>query len=105
MNLLILKYVLNIEMISYLWLFATYGYSFTVFLLTTALNIVPLEWLRWTLLSVSALISICVILHELWRTMKEQLGGANLTKFLLIVGFLVASHGVLILSLKHYFLA
>ena len=62
---LIIKYVLNIEEVVYLWLFGIYGYSYTIFLITTALNIIPLEWLRWTLLVVSATVSLIVVLTEI----------------------------------------
>ena len=62
---LIIKYVLNIEEVVYLWLFGIYGYSYTIFLITTALNIIPLEWLRWTLLGVSATVSLIVVLTEI----------------------------------------
>ena len=62
---LIIKYVLNIEEVVYLWLFGIYGYSYTIFLITTALNIIPLEWLRWSLLGVSATVSLIVVLTEI----------------------------------------
>jgi hypothetical protein len=103
--LLIIKYVLTIEHIEYLWLFAIHGYSYTIFVLTTALNIVPLEWLRWTLLGVSALVCLSVMISELHRNLKENLKGPNMSKFIMLIAFLVFTQGVLILSLKRYFLA
>jgi hypothetical protein len=69
------------------------------------LNIVPLEWLRWGLLSFSGLVSLCVIVAELWRCMREKLGGPNFLKFIFTVAFLIFSHSILILALKRYFLA
>ena len=75
MQLLIVKYVLNVDHIEYLWLYAIHGYSYTIFVLTTALNIVPLEWLRWSLLGVSSLVCLSVMISELWRNLKENLKG------------------------------
>ena len=63
--LLLIKYVLNVDEVQYLWLFGIYGYSYTIFLLTTAMNIIPLEWLRWSLLGVSATVSLIVVLTEI----------------------------------------
>ena len=101
---LILKYVLVIEFVSYIWLFGVYGYSFTVFVLTLPLNIIPQEWLRWTFLSASALISLCVISAELTREFGKEVKGANLFKFIIFLCLLAGTHGVLILSFKKYFL-
>jgi hypothetical protein len=103
-ELLILKYVLVIEFVSYIWLFGVYGYSFTVFVITLPLNIIPQEWLRWTFLSASALISLCVISAELTREFGKEVKGANLFKFIIFLCFLAATHGVLVLSFKKYFL-
>ena len=100
---LMIKYVLNIDEVNYLWLFGIYGYSYTIFLVTSALNIIPLEWLRWTLLSVSALVSLIVNLAEIRIQLKDRLN--NLPKFMLLVGFMIAKYGVLMLSLKKCFLA
>ena len=70
---LILKYTMNILEVQYLWLFGVYGYSYTIYILTTALNVVPLEWLRWSLLSGSALVSFCVIVVEIFRVMRDKI--------------------------------
>jgi hypothetical protein len=103
LNMLMIKYVLNIDEVNYLWLFGIYGYSYTIFLVTSALNIIPLDWLRWTLLCVSALVSLIVNLAEIRIQLKDRLN--NLPKFMLLVGFMIATYGVLVLSLKKYFLA
>jgi hypothetical protein len=103
LNMLMIKYVLNIDEVNYLWLFGIYGYSYTIFLVTSALNIIPLEWLRWSLMCVSALVSLIVNLTEIRIQLKDRL--TNLPKFMLLVGFMVATYGVLVLSLKKYFLA
>jgi hypothetical protein len=102
---LIIKYVLNIEQVSYLWLFGIYGYSFTIFVLTTAMNIIPLDWLRWSLLGFSSLVSLIVIVTEIWSAMKDEIKGPNLAKFVMLLGFLIFTYGILILSFKKYFLA
>ena len=65
MMMLLIKYVLNIEQVEYLWLFGIYGYSYTIFMLTSALNIIPLEWLRWSLLGASATVSLLVVISEI----------------------------------------
>jgi len=103
MMMLLIKYVLNIEEVQYLWLFGIYGYSYTVFLLTSALNIIPLEWLRWSLLGVSATVSLIVVLTEVRMQLRDKL--TNMPKFMLLVAFLMFTYGVLVLALKKYFLA
>ena len=103
-ELLIMKYVLVIEYVSYIWLYGIYGYSFTIFVLTLPLNIIPQEWLRWAFLCASALISLCVITAELKREFGKEVKGSNLFKFIIFIGFLAAAHGILILSFKKYFL-
>lgn len=100
---LIIKYIVNVDEVEYLWLFGIYGYSFTIFLLTTVMNIIPLEWLRWSLLGVSASVSLIVVLTEIRMHLREKL--TNLPKFMLLVAFLIFTYGVLVLSLKKYFLA
>jgi hypothetical protein len=103
LNMLMIKYVLNIDEVNYLWLFGIYGYSYTIFLVTSALNIIPLEWLRWSLMCVSALVSLIVNLTEIRIQLKDRM--TNLPKFMLLVGFMIVTYGVLVLSLKKYFLA
>ena len=69
--LLIIRYILVINEITFLWLFGIYGYSYTVYVVTTALNVVPLDWLRWAFLIGSAIVSFFVIMSELWRVMHQ----------------------------------
>jgi len=104
MEMLIIRYTLNIEEVQYLWLFGTYGYSYTCYIATTGLVIVPLEWLRWVLLSTSAVVSFCVIVAELWRRIGDKVRGALLGKFAMLCCYLVVSHGVFVLAMKKYFL-
>jgi hypothetical protein len=105
MEMLIIRYVLNIEEVQYLWLLGTYGYSYTCYVATTGLVIIPLDWLRWALLSTSAIVSLCVIVAELWRAIGDKVrGGSLLGKFAILCGYLIVSHGVFVLSMKKYFL-
>lgn len=104
MELLIIRYMLNIEDVQYLWLLGIYGYSYTCYVATTGLVTVPLEWLRWALLSTSAIVSYCVILAELWRRLGDKVRGPLLGKFAMLCGYLMLSHGVFVLAMKKYFL-
>jgi hypothetical protein len=70
---LITKYVLFVHEIRYLWIFAIYGYSFTIFTITTAVYIVPIDWLRWVLLSLSGVTSLYFILAEMHYLIKGRL--------------------------------
>jgi len=103
MILLITKYVLFVHDIKFLWLFAVYGYSFTVFMLTTLLIIIPIDWLRWIFLGLSGLISWLFILMEVYVILRENLQ-EGWGKFLIVVVYLLGSHGVFLLALKYYFL-
>lgn len=103
MVLLITKYVLFIHEMRFLWVFAIYGYSFTIFLFTTILVIIPVEWLRWVFLGVSGFNSWFFILSELYVVLKDNLH-EGWCKFFIVVVYLFASHSVFILSLKYYFL-
>lgn len=66
MLLLLIKYVLFVPDIEYLWLFSIYGYSFTIFIITTALNVVPMETLKWVFLGISGFISLFFIISEIF---------------------------------------
>jgi hypothetical protein len=70
---LLIKYVLWVPDVEFLWLFAIYGYSFTIFIVTTALNVVPIEWLRWVFLGLSGLISLFFIIMEMYALIKYKL--------------------------------
>lgn len=100
---LLIKYVLMVPQIQFLWLFAIYGYSFTIFIITTVLNVVPLDWLRWVFLGVSGLVSLFFIWVEMYTLLKDRLN-QGITKFILICLVLALSHLVFVLALKQYFL-
>ena len=102
--LLLIKYVLWVPECKYLWLFGIYGYSFTIFLITTALNVVPIDWLRWSLLGLSGVVSLLFIWVEMYIYIKRQLN-QHFAKFLAVCFVLAATHGIFILALKKYFLA
>ncbi len=100
---LIIKYVLMIPEMQYLWLFAVYGYSFTIFIITTVLNVVPIDWLRWVFLGVSGLVSLCFIWVEMYTILKGKLQ-SGIGKFILLCLLLAVTHGIFVLALKQYFL-
>ena len=97
--LLLIKYVLMVNEIQYIWLFAIYGYSFTIFVITTALNVVPLDWLKWVFLGVSGVVSILFIWTEMYVLLKDRLQQGTF-KFILICLLLAASHSIFVLALK-----
>jgi hypothetical protein len=97
--LLMIKYVLMVPQVQYLWLFAIYGYSFTIFIITTVLNVVPLEWLRWVFLGVSGLVSLFFICGEMYQLLKAKLR-QGLGKFFVVCLILALSHSVFVLALK-----
>ena len=100
---LLIKYVLMIDEVQFLWLFAIYGYSFTIFVITTALNVIPMEWLRWVFLGVSGAVSLMFIWTEMYVLLKNRLK-SGMSKFLLVCLLLGASHAIFVLALKKYFL-
>ena len=100
---LLIKYVLMIEEVQFLWLFAIYGYSFTIFVITTALNVIPMEWLRWVFLGVSGAVSLMFIWTEMYVLLKNRIK-SGMSKFLLVCLLLGASHTIFVLALKKYFL-
>ena len=102
--LLLIKYVLWVPDVRYIWLFSIYGYSFTIFILTTGLNVVPIDWIRWVFLGVSGVVSLFFIWTEMWAMIKNRLHQGT-CKFIVICLILMASHAVFVLALKKYFLA
>ena len=103
MILLITKYVLFIHEMKYLWLFAIYGYSFTIFIITTILVLLPIDALDWIFLGTSGAISCFFILIEVYHLIRDVLSEGML-KFLIVVAYLIIPHGLFIFSLKYYFL-
>jgi hypothetical protein len=100
---LLIKYVLMVSEIEFIWIFAIYGYSFTIFLITTALNVVPIEWLKWVFLGLSGGVSLMFIIYEMFVILRSKLK-QGIFKFVLICLFLAASHAIFVLALKKYFL-
>ena len=100
---LLIKYVLMVPEIEFLWIFAIYGYSFTIFLITTALNVVPIEWLKWVFLGLSGFVSLMFIIYEMFVILRNRLK-QGIFKFVLICFFLAISHAIFVLALKKYFL-
>lgn len=70
---LLCKYVAFVDYIRFLWIFSIYGYSFASFLITTALTIVPVDWMDWTVLSFSGVISMLFIFVEMYDLIKHKL--------------------------------
>ena len=103
MLLLITKYVLFIHDMKFLWIFAIYGYSFTIFVFTTILVIIPIEWLKWLFLGLSGFTSWVFILVEMYHLIRDNLS-EGFCKFFIVVLYLAGSHCVFLLSLKYYFL-
>lgn len=100
---LLSKYVVWVEYIRFLWIFSIYGYSFASFLITTALTVVPVDWMDWSVLIYSGLISMIFIFVEMYDLIKTKLQ-QGVSKFIILALWLLASHAVFILSLKLYFL-
>lgn len=101
---LLIKYVMMIHEVQYIWLFSIYGYSFTIFVITTVLNVVPLEWLRWVFLGVSGMVSLFFIWVEMYHMLKQRLHQQGISKFIILCLLLLLSHAVFVLALKQYFL-
>jgi hypothetical protein len=101
--LLLIKYVLWVPDVRYLWLFAVYGYSFTIFVISIFLYVVPIPWLRWVFLGVSGTVSLFFIWTEMYNILKNKLR-QGICKFLVICLILMVSHGVFVLALYKYFL-
>lgn len=96
---ILIKYVLMVPEFEYLWIFSIYGYSFTIFIITTALNVLPIDWLKWVFLGVSGGVSLMFIVVEMYTYLKTELG-QNFCKFILICLLLGLSHGIFVLALK-----
>jgi hypothetical protein len=103
MILLITKYVLFVHDMKFFYIFAIYGYSFTIFLITMFLVIIPIDWLRWVFLGVSGMVSWFFIIIEVYVLIKEYMN-EGLGKFFIVVLYVLGSHFVFLLALKAYFL-
>ena len=100
---LLIKYVLMVSEIEFLWIFGISGSSVTIFVITTALNVVPIEWLKWVFLGVSGGVSLMFIIYEMFVLLRSRLK-QGIFKFVLICLFLSFSHAIFVLALKKYFL-
>jgi hypothetical protein len=100
---LITKYVLFVEEMRYLWIFSIYGYSFVIFIVTTPLNIIPIEWVKWVVLSASAVVSLFFIISEMLVLIRHRLN-EGWAKFVIVLLYLFGSHVVFILAIKLYFI-
>ena len=100
---LISKYVLWVEEMRYLWLFSIYGYSFAIFIVTTGLNCIPIEWLKWVVLCASGLVSLYFIINEMLVLIRHRLN-EGWAKFIIVLLYLFGSHFVFILALRLYFI-
>lgn len=64
---LLCKYVVFVEYIKFLWLFSIYGYSFSGFIITTALTVIPVDMMDWAMLIYSGLVSMIFIFMEMYE--------------------------------------
>lgn len=101
---LLAKYVVWVQYIEYTWIFCIYGYSFTTFIITTALTVVPVSWMNWAVLGYSGFMSMLFIFMEMYDLIKNRLK-QSMGKFFLLALWLIVTHVVFILSLQLYFLA
>jgi hypothetical protein len=54
-------------------LLGVYGYSYAIFVIATVFYIIPIEYVRWTVLLIAGLISLFVISKELLSSGTEYL--------------------------------
>lgn len=72
---------------SFLETVCVYGYSLFIFIPTSVLWIIPLEWLRWTLILVAMVISGSVLVITFWPVVREDsklMAGVTLASMLLL---------------------
>lgn len=100
---LITKYVLWVDEIRYLWLFCIYGYSFVIFIITTALSIAPIEWFKWVVLCISGLFSMFFIISEMMVLIRHKLN-EGWCKFAIVLIYLLISHFIFVLAVRLYFI-
>jgi hypothetical protein len=73
MLLLLCKYVAWISDIKYFYIFSIYGYSFTIFIITIALTVIPVTWMNWVVLIYSGINSMLAIFIEMYDLIKSKL--------------------------------
>lgn len=65
---------------------------------------IPEEWLNWAVLGYAGATSLLSIFTEMYDLVSYKLK-SSAAKFLIILLWLLASHGVFILALQKYFLS
>jgi hypothetical protein len=73
MLLLLCRYVAWIPDIKFLYIYSIYGYSFTIFILTIALTVIPTPWMNWVVLIYSGINSMLAIFIEMYDLIKTKL--------------------------------
>ncbi|CAL9693939.1 unnamed protein product [Knipowitschia caucasica] len=84
---------------SFLETVCVYGYSLFIYIPTSILWVIPLEWLRWTLLAVAMVVSGSVLVLTFWPVVREDTKAMALTAVVTIV----ALHALLAVGCKMYF--
>ncbi|XP_029945628.1 protein YIPF2 [Salarias fasciatus] len=72
---------------SFLETVCVYGYSLFIYIPTSVLWIIPLEWLRWTLIVVAMVISGSVLVLAFWPVLREDtrlMAGVTLASMLVV---------------------
>ena len=85
---------------SFVEIFGIYGYSFTSFLVTTLLCVIPIQSLQWCLIAYSAVTSTGFLMVTFWNDLREQL---EPKKRLMVVGFICGVQVMFLLIFKLYF--
>lgn len=84
---------------SFLETVCVYGYSLFIYIPTAVLWVVPLEWLRWTLVAVAMVISGSVLVLTFWPVVREDTRPAAVAT----VTVIVLLHTLLAVGCKMYF--
>lgn len=77
-----------------------YAYSYSSFLITAFLCVIPSNGLRWALIGYSAVTSTGFLMVTYWNDLKEKLSGQ---KRLVVIAFICVCQLVLLLIFKLYF--
>eukprot|EP00349_Pseudokeronopsis_sp_Brazil_P002204 CAMPEP_0202963170 /NCGR_PEP_ID=MMETSP1396-20130829/7161_1 /ASSEMBLY_ACC=CAM_ASM_000872 /TAXON_ID= /ORGANISM="Pseudokeronopsis sp., Strain Brazil" /LENGTH=159 /DNA_ID=CAMNT_0049684165 /DNA_START=627 /DNA_END=1102 /DNA_ORIENTATION=- len=97
MILLLTKFVLFIHDLKFMWVLAIYGYSFSIFMLTVLLNVVPVDWAQWVFLGVSGVISWLFIMLEIYEVIRVHLQ-EGWGKFFIVIFYVLGSHVIFIVA-------
>ncbi|CAJ1076665.1 protein YIPF1-like [Xyrichtys novacula] len=84
---------------SFLETVCVYGYSLFIYIPTSVLWIIPVEWLRWTLIMVAMVISGSVLVLTFWPVVRDD------TRVMAVatVATIVVLHTLLAVGCKMYF--